>query len=157
MSKGDREARRIDCRVRPPRRGAAAARKAPVMHSARLVSAAGKTTKLTLGALVAATYFMVSGGPYGLEELVQKAGYSATLLILIATPIVWSLPTGLMVGELAAALPEEGGYYAWVKRALGPFWGFQEAWLSLAASVFDMAIYPTLFTLYLGKLVPSVA
>ena len=28
---------------------------------------------------------------------------------------------------------------------VGNFWGFQEAWLSLAASIFDMAIYPTLF------------
>jgi amino acid transporter len=44
-----------------------------------------------------------------------------------------------------------------VRRALGPFWGFQEAWLSLAASVFDMAIYPTLFTLYLGQLFPPLA
>src|SRR6185369_1077127 len=57
----------------------------------------------------------------------------------------------------SAALPEEGGYYAWVRRALGPFWGFQEAWLSMCASVFDMAIYPTLFTLYLGRLFPAVA
>ena len=55
-----------------------------------------------------------------------------------------------MVGELASALPEEGGYYAWVRRAMGPFWGFQEAWLSLAASVFDMALYPTLFVLTWG-------
>jgi amino acid transporter len=61
-----------------------------------------------------------------------------------------------MVGELASALPKEGGYYAWVQRALGPFWGFQEAWLSLVASFFDMALYPTLFTLYLAYLVPSV-
>jgi len=67
------------------------------------------------------------------------------------------LPTALMVGELAAALPDEGGYYAWVRRALGPFWGVQEAWLSLAASVFDMAIYPTLFVLYLGRLAPGLA
>ena len=37
---------------------------------------------------------------------------------------------------------------------MGPFWGFQEAWLSLAASVFDMAIYPTLFVEYLGRLAP---
>jgi len=43
-----------------------------------------------------------------------------------------------------------------VKRALGPFWGFQEAWLSLVASIFDMAIYPTLFTLYLERLCPAL-
>ena len=44
-----------------------------------------------------------------------------------------------------------------MRRALGPFWGFQEAWLSLVASVFDMAIYPTLFALYLGRLCPALA
>src|SRR5262249_33703933 len=43
-----------------------------------------------------------------------------------------------------------------VKRALGPFWGFQEAWLSLAASAFDMAIYPTLFVIYLSELLPAL-
>ncbi|MGO9518058.1 MAG: APC family permease, partial [Candidatus Korobacteraceae bacterium] len=59
-----------------------------------------------------------------------------------------------MIGELASALPKEGGYYAWVRRAMGNCWGFQEAWLSLVASVFDMAIYPTLFVLYLARLFP---
>jgi amino acid transporter len=113
--------------------------------------------RLTVAPLVAATYFMVSGGPYGLEEIVAGAGYIGAIAVLIITPLIWSLPTALMVGELAAALPEEGGYYAWVRRALGPFWGFQEAWLSLVASVFDMAIYPTLFTLYLGRLFPALA
>ena len=77
--------------------------------------------------------------------------------ILFLTPLIWSLPTGLMVGELAAALPAEGGFYVWVRRAMGPFWGFQEAWLSLVASIFDMAIYPTVFVLYLGRLWPALA
>jgi amino acid transporter len=105
--------------------------------------------------LIAATYFMVAGGPYGLEDILGKAGYWRALLLLVAIPVVWSLPTSLMVGELAAALPEEGGYYRWVRRALGGFWGFQEAWLSMAASVFDMAIYPTIFVLYLGRIEPA--
>ena len=30
--------------------------------------------KLTLAPLVAATYFMVAGGPYGLEELLRDLG-----------------------------------------------------------------------------------
>lgn len=111
---------------------------------------------LTLLPLIAATYFMVSGGPYGLEELVEKTGYSAAIVILLVTPLVWSLPTALMVAELSSAMPVTGGYYAWVRRAMGPFWGFQEAWLSLAASIFDMAIYPTLFVLYLGRLWPAL-
>ena len=66
--------------------------------------------------LVAATYFMVAGGPYGLEELVQKVGYHTTVILLLAMPLLWSLPTALMVGELASTLPDEGGYYVWVKQ-----------------------------------------
>jgi len=107
--------------------------------------------------LVAATFFMVSGGTYGTEDIVHGAGYGRAILILLLTPILWSLPTAFMIGELSSALPEEGGYYAWVRRAMGNFWGFQEAWLSLVASVFDMAIYPTLFILYLQRLFPWFA
>ncbi len=124
------------------------------MATVRMVRLARR--KLTLIPLVAATYFMVSGGPYGLEDLVQSAGYGRALLVLLITPVLWALPTALMVGELASAIPEEGGYYEWVRRAMGPFWGFQEAWLSLAASVFDMALYPTLFVLYLGRIWPRM-
>src|SRR3984957_1950890 len=113
--------------------------------------------RMTLPPLGGALYFMVSGGSYGLEELAHKVGFRTAIAVVLAIPVVWSVPTALMVGELAAALPEEGGYYAWVRRALGPFWGYQEAWLSLAASVFDMAIYPTLFVLYLGRLFPALA
>jgi amino acid transporter len=97
---------------------------------------------------------MVSGGAYGIEDVVHGAGYGRAILILLLTPILWSLPTTFMIGELASALPEEGGFYAWVRHGMGDFWGFQEAWLSLAASIFDMAIYPTLFVLYLTRLFP---
>jgi amino acid transporter len=110
--------------------------------------------KLTLWPLVAATFFMVSGGTYGTEEIVHGAGYGRAIFILLLTPVVWSLPTAFMIGELSSALPAEGGYYAWVRRGLGNFWGFQEAWLSLAASIFDMAIYPTLFVGYLTQVAP---
>jgi amino acid transporter len=100
---------------------------------------------------------MVSGGTYGTEDIVHGAGYGKAILILLLTPILWSLPTAFMIGELSSALPFEGGYYAWVRRAMGNFWGFQEAWLSLVASIFDMAIYPTLFVLYLDRLFPWFA
>jgi amino acid transporter len=103
---------------------------------------------------VAATFFMVSGGTYGTEQIVSGAGYGHGILILLFLPVLWCLPTAFMIGELSSSLPCEGGYYAWVRRGLGNFWGFQEAWLSLAASIFDMAIYPTLFVFYLKQLSP---
>ena len=106
---------------------------------------------------MAAAYCMVAGGPYGLEEVVARCGYGRSLLLLLVLPVVWSLPVALMTAELSSAIPEEGGYYVWVERALGPFWGYQEAWLSLSASVFDMALYPMLVALYLGRLSPAFA
>jgi amino acid transporter len=120
-----------------------------------VVSTPRRVRKMRMLPLLAATYFMVSGGPYGLEDIIGAAGYGVALLILFLLPFVWSLPTALMIGELAASVPEEGGFYAWVRRAMGPFWGFQEGWLSLSASVFDMAIYPTIAVEYLGHINPS--
>ena len=106
--------------------------------------------------LIAATYFMVSGGPYGIEDILGGAGYARAIVILLALPVLWSLPTALMIGELASAIPAEGGFYVWVRRAMGPFWGYQESWLSLSASIFDMAIYPAIFVSYLGKFNPAL-
>ncbi|HTW22002.1 MAG TPA: APC family permease [Candidatus Baltobacteraceae bacterium] len=111
---------------------------------------------MTVLPMIAATYFMVAGGPYGLEDIVQKTGYAATLLILVITPLLWSVPTAMMVSELATAIPEEGGFYIWVRRGMGRFWGYQETWLTLAGSVFEMALYPNLFVDYLGRLAPSM-
>src|SRR5262249_60629698 len=95
----------------------------------------GKTPgKISVVPMITATYFMVAGGPYGLEEIVQKTGYTATLIILLVTPLLWSLPTALQVSELATAIPEEGGFYVWVRRGLGNFMGYQEGLRSLAGS-----------------------
>jgi amino acid transporter len=117
---------------------------------------AGRPRKVTLLPLIAAIYLMVSGGPFGLEDIVSKTGYTATILILLVTPLIWAIPTALMVSELSSTLPDEGGMYVWAFRAMGPFWGFQESWLSLVGSIFDMAIYPTLFVGYLGHFAPSL-
>jgi amino acid transporter len=106
--------------------------------------------------LVAATFFMVSGGPYAIEDILGGAGFARSIVILLLLPVIWSLPTALMIGELASAIPADGGFYVWVRRAMGPFWGYQEGWLSLAASVFDMAIYPAFVVSYLGKFAPEL-
>jgi amino acid transporter len=121
--------------------------------AARRITARG-SKKMTVLSMIAATFFMVAGGPYGLEDIVQKTGYGLALVILIVTPLLWSIPTAMMVSELATAIPEEGGFYIWVRRGLGPFWGYQETWLTLAGSVFEMVLYPNLFVDYLGRFAP---
>ncbi|MGA8069378.1 MAG: amino acid permease, partial [Terriglobales bacterium] len=106
---------------------ATATRTANLSHPTLKAVPRKKSIRLTLWPLVAATFFMVSGGTYGTEDIVHGAGYGKAILILLLTPLLWSLPTAFMIGELSSALPFEGGYYAWVRRAMGNFWGFQEA------------------------------
>jgi len=101
-------------------------------------------------------YFIVSGGPFGLEGLVGAVGPALALLLLVATPLLYSVPEALLVGELASMLPVEGGYYQWVKRAFGRFWGFWNGWLSWVYSLLDMAIYPVLLLQYLRFFAPGL-
>jgi amino acid transporter len=100
--------------------------------------------------LVAILFFNVSGGPYGVEDAVSSLGPGLALLLLVVTPLVWSLPVSLAMAELAAALPVEGGYVVWVHRAFGRFWGFQAGWWSWINSFVDVAVYPALFADYLA-------
>ena len=113
-------------------------------------------SKISVAPMIAATYFMVAGGPYGIEEIVQKTGYLPTVLILVIAPLLWSLPTAMMVSELATAIPEEGGFYIWVRRGMGRFWGYQETWLTMAGSIFEMALYPNLCVAYASRLLPGL-
>jgi len=110
--------------------------------------------RLGVLALVALMYLVVSGGAYGLEDAVQIAGARLTILLCLIVPITLSLPTALMAAELTALMPVEGGFYYWVKEALGPFAGFVEAYLTILYTAADMAIYPVLIAAYLSFGIP---
>jgi len=110
--------------------------------------------KLGLLSLTCVIYLVVSGGAYGTEDAVRIAGPRLALLLCLLVPLTLSLPTALMAAELNALMPVEGGFYFWVKEALGPFWGFAEAYLTLLYTAVDMAIYPVLFSTYLAFLYP---
>ncbi|RYY96501.1 MAG: APC family permease, partial [Chitinophagaceae bacterium] len=105
--------------------------------------------------LAAVIFLTVSGGPYGLEPLLQQGGDIALPLLLL-TPILWDIPTILTVLELNSLFPENGGYYQWVKRALGLRFGFYEGWWSWLYTFADLAIYPVLFVFYLGWFFPGI-
>lgn len=105
--------------------------------------------ELGLVPLAAVVFFNVSGGPYGIEDMVPSFGPGLTLLLLVVVPVLWSLPVALAMSELAAAMPDEGGYVTWVGRAFGPYWAFQVGWWSWLDSFVDVAVYPALFVEYL--------
>ncbi len=106
--------------------------------------------------LIALVFLTVSGGPYGLEPLLTYAGQHAALLLLILTPLLWDLPTIATVLELNSMMPITGGYYQWVKRALGLHWAFYEGWWTWLYTFVDLAIYPVLFVEYLGFFFPEI-
>ncbi len=102
--------------------------------------------KISLIHLVGIIYFTVSGGAFGLEELVSSAGPGLALLLLIVTPLLWSLPVALMVAEMGSMLPLQGGYYRWVHFALGRFWGFLEGWWTWLSIRCSSPITPGIFS-----------
>src|SRR5580692_6248806 len=110
--------------------------------------------KIRLLPLIAVIFFTVSGGPYGLEPLLSFAGEHGALLVLMLTPMLWDLPAIFTVLELNSMMPVEGGYYKWVKYALGTRWGFYEGWWTWLYTFVDLAIYPVLFVTYAGFFYP---
>jgi amino acid transporter len=109
---------------------------------------AGLRRELGVLPLAAVVFFNVSGGPYGIEDMVPAFGPGLALVLLLLTPLLWSLPVALAMSELASAMPDEGGYVVWVDRAFGPFWAFQVGWWSWIDSFVDVAVYPALFVEY---------
>lgn len=106
--------------------------------------------------LIAVIFFTVSGGPYGLEQLLGYAGDHAALPVLLITPLLWDVPAIFTVLELNSMMPVTGGYYKWVRYALGTHWGFIEGWWTWLYTFIDLAIYPGLFVLYATYFYPDL-
>lgn len=107
--------------------------------------------------LAAVIFLTVSGGPYGLESLFTYVGNHGALLLLVLTPLFWDVPTILTVLELNSLMPITGGYYQWVKHALGLRWAFFEGWWTWLYTFCDLAIYPVLFVGYVSFFFPEIA
>ena len=99
-------------------------------------------------AVLATMFVLLSGGPYGLEEVVPRAGPGLALLVLSLMAVVWAVPYALVVAELVSVLPAEGGIYQWFRASLGPFWAFQLSVLDWITWVLEGALYPPLVAAY---------
>lgn len=104
----------------------------------------------TLGVLgmVSIGFFWVCGG-YGTENLIAAAPPGIVALALLGAPLFYALPFAMMVGELATALPEDGGSIVWVSYAFGKTMGLHNSWWSLIAWLVDSAVYPVLAAHYI--------
>jgi amino acid transporter len=110
-----------------------------------------KQYEMKTSTVVFMIFCLTAAGAYGIEEMIPQAGPGLTLVMLIVLPFFWSTPMGLVAAELGSALPQEGGYYKWVQRACGEFWGFQAGWWRTISVYFDNTLYVVLAGSYLGS------
>ncbi len=75
-------------------------------------------------------------------------GYGALPLWLLAL-VAFFIPSGLAVIDLTSRYPEEGGIYAWTKRAFGDGHGFISGWCLWTNNLF---YFPTLLIFIAGNL-----
>ena len=108
-----------------------------------------KRTRVPLFSAFFMIYIFVSGGSFGIEEIVASSGPGLTLLLLITLPLIWALPMALIASELGSAIPDGGGFYVWTRRGLGRFWGFQAGWWWSLALLVDTSLYIVLSATYL--------
>lgn len=129
-----------------------------VSEKGNLVASEKKKLKreLTLIPLFGLIYFTVCGGAFGAEPMVGLSGPGLALLLMVITPLVFSIPNMLMVREMQSMMPVEGGYYHWVKQAFGPFAGFMSGWMNWVVSWVDVSIYPVWTAWYLSYFIPAL-
>lgn len=112
--------------------------------------------EITLIPLFSLIYFTVCGGAFGFEAVVGFSGPILALLLMILTPLFFSIPNMLIVREMNSMMPVEGGYYHWVKQAFGPLAGFMAGWMNWVVSWVDVSIYPVLAAYYIGYFIPAI-
>ncbi|WP_374574681.1 APC family permease [Phenylobacterium sp.] len=72
----------------------------------------------------------------------------------LLTLVLFFIPYGLITAELGSTYPQEGGIYAWVRRAFGPVWAGRTAWLWWV----NVALWmPSVYILFAGVLAELVA
>jgi basic amino acid/polyamine antiporter, APA family len=84
----------------------------------------GSLVALILSAIIGSGIFFLPG-----PMLADAGGVWPVMLAWIGGALI-ALSGGLMFAELGAALPREGGQYAFLRDALGSRWGFLFSWSS---------------------------
>lgn len=121
---------------------------------AQLVKGLGliDATTLVMGSMIGSGVFIVAA-PIGRQ--VQSPGLlMATWLVTATLTII----AALSYGELAAAMPQAGGQYIYLREAFGPLAGFLYGWTFFTViQTGTIAAVAVAFAKFLGVFVPSVS
>lgn len=106
---------------------------------------------IVVGTVIGSGIFLVP------KSMILRVGSPEMLFLVWVFGGFLTLFGALTYAELAAALPEAGGEYVYLREAYGPFYGFlygwTQTWVAKSASIATLA---TGFFLYLANFYPSL-
>src|SRR3954466_600316 len=109
-------------------------------------------TTLVVGSMIGSGIFIVAAD---ISRQVRSPG------LLIMTWVVTAMLTliaALSYGELAAAMPQAGGQYVYLREAFGPLFGFLYGWtMFVVIQTGTIAAVAVAFAKYTGVFLPSVS
>jgi APA family basic amino acid/polyamine antiporter len=107
------------------------------------------TTMINVGTIIASAIFIVPA-----EIALRLHATSLTVAVWVVGGIV-SLLGALSVAELAAAMPEAGGAFVYLREAYSPVWGWLYGWANgVVINPASIAAIAVGFAGYLGHFVP---
>ena len=106
---------------------------------------------IVVGTVIGSGIFLVP------QTMIQRVGSVPMVFVVWIVGGLLSLAGALSYAELAAALPEAGGEYVYLREAYGPLWGFLYSWTQMwVAKSGSIATLATGFFLYLANFFPSL-
>src|SRR5438309_4963780 len=80
------------------------------------------STTLVMGSMIGSGIFIVAA------DISRQVNSPGLMLMTWLITAALTLTAALSYGELAAAMPQAGGQYVYLREAFGPLWGFLFGW-----------------------------
>src|SRR5580698_3241210 len=111
----------------------------------------GAAMSIVIGTVIGSGIFLVP------HEMIARVGAPGMVFFIFVFGGLLSLAGALSYAELAAALPEAGGEYVYLREAYGPLWaflyGWTQTWVAKSGSIATLA---TGFYIYLANFRPEL-
>ncbi len=108
-------------------------------------------SSIVIGTVIGSGIFLVP------HDMILRVGKPGWVFVVWIFGGLLTLAGALSYAELAAAIPEAGGEYAYLREAYGPLWGFLYSWTQMfVAKSGSIAAFATGFFYYLTNFFPSL-
>src|ERR1700729_2424563 len=111
----------------------------------------GAAVSIVIGTVIGSGIFLVP------HDMIARVGAPGMVFFIFVFGGLLSLAGALSYAELAAALPEAGGEYVYLREAYGPLWAFIYSWTQMwVAKSGSIATLATGFFIYLTNFRPEL-